>query len=377
MNKEVISLKQALSIIAAFILGSSVILGTSRDALQDSWIASLLAIAAFIPFALLYARILKLYPGMDFFDIVVKTFGNVLGKAFTVLFFWYAIHLGALVLRNFAEFIRIEELPKTPQLLFYTLMSFLCIYVVKSGIENLGKCAVLFLMIYIFILFSITVLSVKDFEFNNLLPVMRQDTGTILLSTYSNLSFPMCETVLLLPVLSSLKPKDSPYKVYFWGGILGGGLLLIGIVKNILTIGFPMLSEVFFPHIEAAKLVVIGGSLTDVLARIEETVAVAFTFMCFVKISGCLIAATKGLARIFNIDGYKKLAAPVCLFMTALASILYSSLGEMIDWIPVYKYYVFPFQVVLPLALLLVAEIRKRKQRKKASPSGSSELKSP
>ncbi|MPM08906.1 hypothetical protein SDC9_55222 [bioreactor metagenome] len=368
MNKEIISSKQALSIIVTFILGSSVILGTDREALQDSWITSLLAIVAFIPFAFLYAKILKLYPGMDFFDIVVKTFGNVLGKIVIVIFFWYAIHLGALVMRNFAEFIRIEELPKTPQLLFYTLMSFLCIYVVKSGVENLGKCAVVFLLFYIFILFSVTAFSVKNFEFNNLLPIMRQGTGTILLGTYSNLTFPMAETVLLLPVLSSLKSKDSPYKAYFWGGVLGGGLLLIGTVKNILTIGYPMLSEVFFPHIEAAKLIVIGGSLTDVLARIEESVVVAFTFTCFVKISSCLIAATKGLARIFNIDSYKKLAAPVSLIMTALASILYSSLGEMIGWIPVYKYYVFPFQVVLPLAIFIVAEIRKIKQRKKAAP---------
>jgi spore germination protein KB len=371
MNKEIVSSKQALSIVVTFILGSSVILGTNREAMQDSWISSLIAIAAFIPFAFLYGRILKLYPGMDFFDIIVKVLGSLLGKIIIVLFSWYAIHLGALVLRNFTEFIRVEELPTTPQLLFFILMSTMCIYVVKSGVDNLGKCSVVILIFYIFILVSVTLFSLGEFEYNNLLPVMRQGMDKILLGSFSNLTFPLAETVLLLPLISSLKPKESPYKVYFWGGVLGGGMLLIGTIKNILIVGFPMLSEVFFPHIEAAKLIVIGGSLTDVLARIEETVVIAFTFTCFVKISGCLFAATKGIARVFNINKYKKLAVPVSFIMIALASILYSSLGEMIGWLPVYKYYALPFEILLPLLIFIAGEIKIRKQKKETVPQAT------
>ncbi len=58
-----------------------------------------------VPCVLIYARILSLFPGEDIFSVAQTVLGKVAGKIAVALMSWFALHLGALVLRNFSEFI--------------------------------------------------------------------------------------------------------------------------------------------------------------------------------------------------------------------------------------------------------------------------------
>lgn len=255
-------------------------------------------------------------------------------------------------------------LPDAPQLPFTILLGLLAVYVVKSGVENLGKCSIVVVVIFIVVLSVVIFFSVDDFVYTNLLPIMGQGVTKILSGALSDFSFPMAETVLLMTIIGSLKPEISPYKVYFWGAILGGFILFVGTIKNILVVGFPLLSSYTFPHYDATKLIVIGGTQSDVIARIEGSVSMSFLLSGFVKVSVCLFAATKGLAKLFNIDNYKKLAFPVALAIITFSATVYTDSNEMIEWVPVYKYYALPFEIILPIILLVIAEIKKPKKKK-------------
>ena len=104
ISKEVINQKQATVMMSTFIIGSTAVLGVGSRAKQDVWIAFILAMVMVGIIFIVYGRILKLFPGKGLYEILESLFGKVMGKIISLLFIWYAFHLGALVIRNITEF---------------------------------------------------------------------------------------------------------------------------------------------------------------------------------------------------------------------------------------------------------------------------------
>lgn len=367
MKREDISQYQAVSIVALFTVGSSLLLGVSNTARQDSWMGFLVAAVAVVPVIYIFTRILGRYPGMNLFDICEQVFGKVAGKVVVVMYSWYALHLGALVFRNYSEFIQVRVFDHMPQTVSLLLMAILVITVVRRGIENLGRWAAVTLPIVMFLIMIVTVLLVKDMHLVNLLPV-GEYMAEVPKTAFGIFSFPLAETVLMMGILNTLKPGGKPGRAWLWGLLLGGGALLISILRNLMVLGFPMENDRWFPGYDAASLIIAGSFIS----RIENIVGANMLLGVFVKVSACLMVASKGAAKLFNAEDYRPYAAPLGLVMVALASIVYSNTMEMFDFVDVYPYYAFVFEVILPVLLCVVAEIRhlvKSKKEKGGAPS--------
>ncbi len=360
MNKQFVTLRQATSIIVVYICGSSVVLGGFSDAGQDSWICLILSQIIAIPMILIYARIIDLFPKQGLYEIFNILFGKIFGKIPTILITWYAIHLAALVLRNFTEFIAIVSMPETPQLPLMIIMILVTVYLARSGVKTLGKWSLIVLPIIIAIMFLTIFLLLNQMDFNNILPVMNHSTKEILSGAYELFTFPFAETVLFLTIADCIKKEDSPYKVYVWGLVVGALILFFVILRNVTSLGVPMLKSVYFPSYVAARII----NVSDFLARIEGSISINFIFGGITKITLCLLAASKGLANLFNLQDYKKVILPVSLTVMALCSILYTNTMEMISFLPIYAIYVIPFQILIPILTWGFGEIKIRIQKK-------------
>jgi spore germination protein KB len=354
MKKEIITQKQGIVIMIMFILGSSLVFGSSGKAKQDIWIAVLVAMLMAVPTFFIYARLLSIFPGKNLFEILDAVFGNVMGKIFALPFIWYAIHLGSLVIRDFTEFIQITSLPVTPQYFVAIIMVLLCIWAARAGIEVIGRwISIIFPAAMIFILI-ITLLLFPLFEFKNLKPVLYNGFNPILETAFTIFTFPFAETVIFLAILNCLQSKCSTYKVYYWSLLIGGSIMFFIIVNNILALGVANTSIMNFVTFESARLISIGF-----LERIEVTVSSLILLSGFVKISICLYAASKGIAKVLNINNYKQIVAPVGLLMMILSIIIFRSTMEWYEFtVKTYKIYAIPFQIILPLTILLTAEIK-------------------
>lgn len=62
MEREIITKKQCIAIMVAFLLGSSLVLGAGGDAKRDAWIAVLAAMVISLPVFFVYARLVSLFP---------------------------------------------------------------------------------------------------------------------------------------------------------------------------------------------------------------------------------------------------------------------------------------------------------------------------
>lgn len=360
MQKEMVSARQMLCIIILFILGSSIIMGVSTCAAQDSWISLLLALVFSVPIFLVYARIMRLFPEKDLFEIILILFGRIAGKIIIFLMSWYALHLCALVLRNFSEFIQIATMPETPQLPVMLSMILVVAYMAKSGIETMGKWAIVALFIVISVLFLTILLSLNKMDFTNILPVMESGFDKISNGAINLCAFPFAETVLFLCLASAVKKNDSPYSLFLLAALFGTLLFILMMLRNLFTLGSKLSDASYYASYEAVRLI----NIKDYLSRIEGSISVNFILAGIIKLTVCLIAASKGAAKLFDINNYRLLILPISLLVVALSAIVYKSVMEMFGFLKFYTYYAIPFQIIIPLAVLVAAEIKVRRMSK-------------
>lgn len=359
MSRETISDKQAISMMTMFIIGSSVVLGVGSEAKQDIWLAIIIGILFASIIILVYVKIHSLFPEKNLFEILNAIFGKYIGKFISLLYIWYSFHLGALVFHNFFQFIKVVSFPETPEYVPLVFMGIVCIWVVKEGIEVLGRISFLFTIILTIIIIFVVSLNSIVMNINNIRPMLYNGFSPVLSSAFSIFSFPFAETVIFLGTFNFDKSKNNPFKIYYISLFFGGAIILLVSLRNILVLGCSFLESLYFPAYTAVELIEIG----EFIQRIEVAVSVVFLYAGFIKISSCLFCTLKGIENLFNLDSYKVIAAPVGLLMMTFSCSLYENIMEMQEWaFLVYKYYAFPFQVIIPLIILIAAKIKIKKQ---------------
>lgn len=336
-------------------MGSSLVIGTAKSARQDAWISVGIGIIMTLPMIVVYSKILTSFPGKDIYDIMQYAFGKKIGKLVSVLFIWYAFHVGALVIKVFSEFVNIVSFPETPQYIFIIFIGLLSIWTVRSGIEVLCRIAKFFLPLIIVVTFFVVVLLYTNAHFINLKPILHNDKKQVLLGAFSAFSFPFTQTVILTTVFQSLRNRNKTFKVFLSGLLISGIFLMSAAMNNVIVLGVQSTMDLYFPAYTSVRTVKLG----EFFQRFEIVIAMIFIILVFVKISVCLYAASTGIAKIFNLESYQIIAAPIGLLMMNLSQILFSNTMEMQYWNSnIYIYYAVPFQVILPIAVLIIAEVK-------------------
>jgi spore germination protein KB len=351
----------------SFIFGSSIIVGINNDAKQDSWISLLLAIVMVLPLIVMYARIIKLNPNQTLFDILENLFGKIIGKIMIVLMTWYTIHLGTMVLCNFTNFIQLSSLPETPSLIVAFILLFITIYISRSSITTLGKWSSVVLTLILFVVFITILISTTVMHFDHITPIMNHDFKVILGGAFGDFAYPFAETVLFLCLGCFIRKSDSPYKIYIYGILFGGFVLFLVFLRNLAVLGANTMDAFYFPSFVTARVLQLG----DFFTRIEGVIMVNFILAGITKITVCLIVASKGIAKIINVNNYKDLIVPTSLLFLALCSILYKSVFEMFSFISVYAIYAIPFQVIIPLIVWIASEIKNKRNKSKTKPQNA------
>lgn len=355
MEKEFITDKEAICLLILFVIGTSLIIGIGGIN-NDAWLAGIIGIILSIPVLAIYARIISLFPRKSLYDILIAVFGKIIGRIVSVFYAIYAFHLGALVLRNFGEFIKIVAMPETPLFVPIFCIGLVAVIASRLGIEVIARTSTFFLPIVFFIIVIVGLFAIPQLHVNYLKPVLGHGIKPILSGGFAAFSFPFCETVVFMCVFSSLKTKKSPFKVYKLSILIAGLTIIIVTIRNIVVLG-DMLGSFYFPSYEAVSRIKIG----DFLQRIEVTVSFVFFIGVLLKSSVCLLAAAKGAARLFNLKDYRTVVIQIGLLMIYFAYIVYSNSMMMKYWaFNIYPYYAFPVQVIIPIVLWIFAEVKTR-----------------
>ncbi|WP_309487243.1 GerAB/ArcD/ProY family transporter [Bacillus sp. ISL-4] len=127
------------TIMATAILGVPSI--TAKYAKNDLWLSPILA--SLIGYATVYIayKLHKLYPKQTVIQFSEQIIGRIPGKILGFLFLFFYIPITGQILRSYGEFIVDSFLVKTPISVIMASMVLLCAFIVRGGIEVLGRAA--------------------------------------------------------------------------------------------------------------------------------------------------------------------------------------------------------------------------------------------
>jgi len=352
-NDKISSIQLGL-MISAFLYGSTIVVNPAGKAETDAWIAVLIT----IPFSLIlinmYSSISVKNTSKPLQQILTDYFGKYLGNFLSLLYAWYFIHLSSLIMRNFGEFIDTITYPETPISVIIVSNAIVTIYLVKSGIETIGRTCELLVPILIFTIVAVSFSLITSHDIKNLLPIFSKGIGPILAASFSLLSFPFGETVVFLTIFPFHNSPNSTKKVSFIATLVLGLILLYSIMRNLMILGGGLLYNINFPTHLIAQLV--PGISLEPLADLNLFIGGG------IKVAVCIFGASTLIVQVFNVDSKSSIITAVSVFTVVLSIWIYSNIFQMFKWAASYwPYYSIIFQIIIPLALYILTKIKTKK----------------
>lgn len=360
MEKIQISHIQLFMLLSGFLFGSTVIISPVQEAANDGWLAILLGGAGGFLLMWLYVKIALLNPSKTLVEILKERMGKVVGNILAVFYIWYFIHIASMVFRDFGEFITAMTFPETPMGVIIGIFAVLVVYVLNSGIEVLARlCEILVPIIYIAILIiSLALITVRDFT--AFLPFLENGITPVLKSAFSIISFPFGEAVAFLMVFPILYKEEKLKKVVFSATIVAIATVLIVFFRDLFVLGSGLIRRTnFVPHLTTLILP---------WFNVEPLLDINLMIGGGAKISICIYAAVKGLSQIIKIDDYRSLTGAVVIFSVVLCIWSFENVLELFAFTDkVWPFYSLPFQVIIPLLLLLLSFRNKSRPSKQGA----------
>ena len=191
MVKENISLTQLFVLIFNFLLGSSIVIGLGKDAMQDAWIAIFLMTFIGIGLMYLYYSINGILPNKNLFEILEYCFTRPISILLSLGYVIYFLHATTRVIRTFGEMITTAILPNTPiEVITFSIMLVMA-YILYLGIEVLARVSEIFTPYTVLFLIFLLIFLLPNIQFHNLQPILGDGIKPIIkvdVPTYARIS---------------------------------------------------------------------------------------------------------------------------------------------------------------------------------------------
>ncbi|MCL4426534.1 MAG: Ger(x)C family spore germination protein [Firmicutes bacterium] len=363
--EEEITPRQLVMLLLIFEVGSAILLvptGLIKTAGQDAWLAVLLAFLPAAVSAAIYVTLDRLYSGLSLIQYAPRILGRFLGRLIGLLYLWFFLHLGALVTRNFGDFITMNLLPRTPMAVLNGVILFAAVVAVRGGLGPMARTNDLLSPLTLLLTGLLLAAGFLQSDLGRLLPFLEKGGMSPRRATWAVYSFPLAESVIFVQILPAVQSRASklwPYLFALFSASLLGATLVAMVTA---FLGTPLAANFHYATFEVAKDIEIG----QFFQRMEALLMMVWDVAGFFKIALCLYSTSTGVAQWLGLKDYRPLVAPLGLIMGGLSLQVYESFLEEVDFAArVWPLYSLPFEAIIPLVLLTLAFFRRGGKRGK------------
>lgn len=340
-----------------FIVASSMSLPIGYTTGHDSWISAVIGSLAGLCIAWVYATLCRRFPQKSVIGIAQTLLGTWMGKTIGILYAGYGFQLGAYVLRNFEDLTGAVLLPRTPSVVISLIMISIAAWAAYQGIEVMCRCALILILVVVLQSVIFIVLSIQDMNPGNLFPVLETGWLPVFNGAAQIATFPLGESVLFVMIIPFVNCVDKVKKTVLSVIGLSGLWLITSHLVNILVMG-ELASKQIFPSYMSAMYISVG----DFFERIEPIVFTVWVFGEFMKLTVCLFVASIALAQTIGSRNYQIYIIPLGLALCELSLFLHPNQLEVIQFQQqIWPWLSVPFQIVIPLVLLLCSLLKRRR----------------
>ncbi len=331
---------------------------SAKEAKESAWISALVAAGVGILIAVTVVNLTLRYPGKTIVQYAPEIIGRIPGRILGILYAWWFLHLNAIVIREFAEFLVTAIMTDTPIMVFIIAIVVVSTYAVNSGLEVVARSNEFLMPFTIGSIVMIVLLVTKDMRFIHLLPVLEKGWGPIFKGAYSPASW-MGETVAMAMLLPYLNNPRQGYKAVITALVIVGILLGISAVAGVAVFGAEELGRMEFPVFNLARYIRIAAFLE----RIDAVVMALWVTGVYMKVTVIYYCGILCTAQAFNLKRYQPILLPYAILLGVLTVLLYENVIELVNSLAkVYPpYAISTFQFGIPLFLLVVSVIRGRR----------------
>lgn len=323
---------------------------------NNIWLAYIAGCSGGLIVAFLVIKLAHDYPGKNLIEIHDCIYGPIIGKAISVFYIWYFLHLGSIVLFDYGSYISTVMLPTTPQEVIVLCTLVLIAYMVRNGIEVIGRCAAALFPIIVFTLLFITITISNEIRLDALLPIMDIPAREFLKASFQTAVYPFGEIVVYLMILTFLNNQKKLRLSIFLGMTLATFNLMTLSLLSITVL--QALAAIFTYPVHA---MIYRIDIADIITRVDILGASSGLLLGTIKIAVMYYAAALGTAQVLNLRSYTPVVLPIGLLMFDLSILQFpDTIDNFVFHSQTYSYYAVLFQLILPLLTLLVSQGRKK-----------------
>lgn len=333
---------------------------TYQLAKNDLWLTLLPGLLVALIAVYTATRLHELYPKQTIVQYGERIVGKIPGKLLAIVYITYNLHAAGGVTRQYAEFIVGNFLTKTPIALIMASMLLLCAVAVYRGAELLVRGAVIFFpLIVVPILFLLFL--IPDLDFQNIFPILSHGITPVAKGALPMMGW--CDEMFMMSFF--LPCVTDPEKARKYGVLTAIGVAVFLTFANLIALLLlgEDLGNKIYPLLMAFRYINIGHFLEN----LEALVLAMWVIGHFLQVGVFLYGAVLSFAHCFQLSDYRPIVFPIgllCLAIGFWGVPNYSSFTAMVR--SAVPFHIMSVYLVIPLLLLAVALIRKRK-----NPGGS------
>ena len=349
---------QGTAIITVAIIGVIILtlprLATERveaDGGIATFTAGIINLTLFVVMALLCRRFPK-HTMIEFSQIIL---GKFLGKLYGTLFAAYCVLVSSVVLRTFADALKILLLQRTPLEFIMLAMLLTALLLVQNGVSSISKISELFLLPITLSIMLLLVLNIPDMELMHLRPSLSRGIQPLVQA------IPRLFLVYMgYEAVYFLSPYMREPKKLLIAGIAGISIpifIYTSLVVTAMTVfGVKTTATMVYPTVILARRLMFPGAFAerfDIFFIIFWILAAFTTLAIFLYLSS--IAAT----RLLGLRNYKPFAVLITPFVYQIAILPQNVIH--VDQLALAAGYTGAVVVGASMPLLILAILRKKR----------------
>lgn len=323
-------------------------------------ISALTATIAFTPVYLL----LKRFPGKNIMEAYDTVLGRVGGSVFSFLFFFIILVSAAANIREFTEVLIVYVYPLSPPSYIMILLSAIIAFAAFLGLESIARVSRLFAGILLSGLALLMVLSVKNYKFYRLFPILGYGFGKTLINGLLRSS--AYGDIIIIAVFACSLQGISHVRKAGYNSLVFAGIIITSIIFTF-TLSFP-----YYTGKEATAPMYLSATLIDFgpfFKRLESMFLFIWSISHVISSSALFYISLMIYSHIFNIEDKKPLILPLSIILFALAMIPDSMNSLITIYMQTLRSYGWVIFFPPPALVLLLAVIKGRKGESKSAKS--------
>lgn len=218
------------------------------------WMMTLVSVSvALIGFIFIY-KLLKRFPGKGLVEIFNISLGSAAGFIFSGILGIYLMFLSVVRINELSEFLKVYVLPLSPNV-FNVGLAVSCVLALSfSGLESIVRIAKLLIYIFMFSFLIIIVMSIQNYDINNIFPFF--GTGIEKIMFYGVIRSSSYGEIIILAIFAfSLQGTKYIKKEGVISLILSGFALALSAFTYSLTFPYFTAQEITAPMFEMATII--------------------------------------------------------------------------------------------------------------------------